>query len=53
LPLPQNSLDEFRDRYGRLAQHACAKGFDLAEIIATGGGTKPSENPAPIAASEG
>jgi low affinity Fe/Cu permease len=32
--LPQNSLDEFRDHYSRLAEHARAKGFDLAEVIA-------------------
>ena len=33
--LPQNSLDEFRDHYRRLAQHARAKGFDLAAVIAS------------------
>jgi low affinity Fe/Cu permease len=32
--LPQNSLDEFRDHYSRLAEHARAKGFDLAAVIA-------------------
>ncbi len=32
--LPQNSLDEFRDHYSKLAEHARAKGFDLAAIIA-------------------
>jgi low affinity Fe/Cu permease len=32
--LPQNSLDEFRDHYSKLAEHARAKGFDLAEVIA-------------------
>jgi low affinity Fe/Cu permease len=32
--LPQNSLDEFRDHYRKLAEHARAKGFDLADVIA-------------------
>ena len=32
--LPQNSLDEFRDHYSKLAEHARAKGFDLAQVIA-------------------
>jgi low affinity Fe/Cu permease len=32
--LPQNSLDEFRDHYSKLAEHARAKGFDLAAVIA-------------------
>lgn len=32
--LPQNSLDEFRDHYRKLAEHARAKGFDLATVIA-------------------
>jgi low affinity Fe/Cu permease len=32
--LPQGSLDEFRDHYRKLAQHARIKGFDLAAIIA-------------------
>jgi low affinity Fe/Cu permease len=32
--LPQNSLDEFRDHYRKLAEHARDKGFDLAEVIA-------------------
>jgi low affinity Fe/Cu permease len=32
--LPQNSLDEFRDQYRKLAEHARAKGFDLAAVIA-------------------
>jgi low affinity Fe/Cu permease len=32
--LPQNSLDEFRDHYRKLAEHARAKGFDLAAVIA-------------------
>jgi len=32
--MPQNSLDEFRDHYGKLAEHARAKGFDLAAVIA-------------------
>jgi low affinity Fe/Cu permease len=33
--LPQNSLDEFREHYRKLAEHARAQGFDLAEIIAS------------------
>jgi low affinity Fe/Cu permease len=33
--LPQNSLDEFRDHYSRLAEHARAKGFDLGAVIAS------------------
>jgi len=33
--LPQGSLDEFRDHYRKLAEHARLKGFDLAEIIAS------------------
>jgi len=32
--LPQGSLDEFRDHYRKLAEHARVKGFDLAAIIA-------------------
>ncbi len=32
--LPQGSLDEFRDHYRKLARHARARGFDLAQIIA-------------------
>jgi low affinity Fe/Cu permease len=32
--LPQGSLDEFRDHYRKLAEHARIKGFDLAAIIA-------------------
>lgn len=32
--LPQNSLDEFRDHYSKLAKHARAKGFDMAAVIA-------------------
>ena len=32
--LPQNSLDEFRDHYRKLAEHARAKGFDLGTLIA-------------------
>jgi low affinity Fe/Cu permease len=32
--LPQNNLDEFRDHYRKLAEHARAKGFDLAAVIA-------------------
>jgi low affinity Fe/Cu permease len=32
--MPQNSLDEFRDHYGKLAEHARAKGFDMAAVIA-------------------
>jgi low affinity Fe/Cu permease len=32
--LPQDSLDEFRDHYSKLAEHARAKGFDLAAVIA-------------------
>lgn len=31
--LPQNSLDEFRERYRELAEHARAEGFDPASII--------------------
>jgi low affinity Fe/Cu permease len=33
--LPQNSLDEFRDHYSKLAEHARAKGFDLGSVIAS------------------
>jgi low affinity Fe/Cu permease len=33
--LPQGSLDQFRDHYRKLAEHARLKGFDLAEIIAS------------------
>jgi low affinity Fe/Cu permease len=33
--LPQDSLDEFRDHYSRLAEHARAKGFDMAAVIAS------------------
>ena len=33
--LPQNSLDEFRGHYRNLAEHARAKGFDLATVIAS------------------
>src|SRR5688572_5188195 len=32
--LPQNSLDEFRDHYRKLAEHAREKGIDLASVIA-------------------
>jgi len=32
--LPQNSLDEFRSHYSKLADHARAKGFDMATVIA-------------------
>lgn len=32
--LPQNNLDEFRDHYRKLAEHARAKGFDLTSVIA-------------------
>jgi low affinity Fe/Cu permease len=32
--LPQNDLDEFREHYSKLAEHARAKGFDLATVIA-------------------
>jgi low affinity Fe/Cu permease len=32
--LPQGSLDEFRDHYAKLAEHARAKGFDLRLVIA-------------------
>jgi len=32
--LPQGSLDEFRDHYAKLAEHARAKGFDLRTVIA-------------------
>lgn len=32
--LPQGSLDEFRDHYRKLAEHARVKGFDLAAVIA-------------------
>lgn len=32
--LPQNSLDEFRGHYRKLAEQARAKGFDLATVIA-------------------
>ena len=32
--LPQGNLDEFRDHYRKLAEHACAKGFDLEAVIA-------------------
>jgi low affinity Fe/Cu permease len=33
--LPQGSLDEFRDHYCKLAEHARVKGFDLSEIVAS------------------
>jgi len=33
--LPQGNLDEFREHYRKLAEHARVKGFDLAAIIAT------------------
>ena len=32
--LPQGSLDEFRDHYRKLAEHARLKGFDLKAVIA-------------------
>lgn len=32
--LPQGNLDEFRDHYRKLAEHARAKGFDLKAVIA-------------------
>lgn len=32
--LPQGSLDEFREHYRKLAEHARDKGFDLADVIA-------------------
>jgi low affinity Fe/Cu permease len=32
--LPQNDLDEFREHYSKLAEHARAKGFNLATVIA-------------------
>jgi low affinity Fe/Cu permease len=32
--LPQNSLDEFREQYRKLAEHARSKGFDLETVIA-------------------
>lgn len=32
--LPQGSLDEFREHYRKLAEHARIKGFDLAAIVA-------------------
>lgn len=32
--LPQNSLDEFRHHYSKLAEHARARGFDLGAVIA-------------------
>jgi low affinity Fe/Cu permease len=32
--LPQNNLDEFREHYRKLAEHARAEGFDLAAVIA-------------------
>lgn len=31
--LPQGSLDEFRDHYRKLAEHARLKGFDLKTVI--------------------
>jgi low affinity Fe/Cu permease len=32
--LPQGNLDEFREHYRKLAEHARVKGFDLAAIVA-------------------
>ena len=32
--LPQKSLDEFRDHYRKLAEHARENGFDLGTLIA-------------------
>lgn len=32
--LPQGNLDEFRDHYRKLAEHARSKGFDLASVVA-------------------
>lgn len=32
--LPQGSLDEFREHYSKLAEHARQKGFDLKSVIA-------------------
>ena len=32
--LPQNSLDEFRDHYRKLAEHAREKGFDVEMLMA-------------------
>lgn len=32
--LPQSSLDEFRDHYRKLAEHARTKGVDLVSVIA-------------------
>ncbi|MGE0240768.1 MAG: low affinity iron permease family protein [Parvibaculaceae bacterium] len=32
--MPQNSLDEFREHYRKLAEHARAEGFDLETLVA-------------------